>query len=183
MQKLREALTRVWLLELFFSKALLSECKTPSEEAFTMLQHGEWLIGEDDDSGAQCLVAYVPSPVQPVQRIYLYDVTSGGRGDLVDSLCNYVFEGGAHKIKLAVANGDGLEAYGFRLVGAQALEAWTKEGWVDILLFEKLNPSWAESTGEVIESSAKKVVERKRNVRTPRKKSGPRNDGVGHVSK
>lgn len=174
----------MWLLELFFSKALLSECKTPSDEAFTMLQHGEWLVGEDDDSGAQCFVAYVPTPVQPVQQICLYDATEGGKGELIDTLCNYVFEAGAHKIKLAVANGDGLEACGFRLVGAQALEAWTKEGWVDILLFEKLNPSWAESTGEVIEPVEKKVVERVKNVRIPGKRSRNRpGTSVGDVSK
>lgn len=135
-----------------------------------MLQGGDWLVGQAETDTVPTVIAYVPVPVMPSCLIYLYDATGGARHQLVESICQYVFENGAHKIKWQQFFDKPLYAteYGFTLIGTLKSEALSNDTWVDILLHEKLHPDWHEDVGEslpLVEVEAAPPKEAKPNVR------------------
>lgn len=146
-----------------------------------MLQGGDWLVGQDEADPVPTVIAYVPTPITPSPLIFLYDSTCGARHQLVESVCQYVFENGAHKIKWQQFLDKSLYAteYGFTLVGTLKSEALSNDTWVDILLHEKLHPDWYEDVGEELPLVAGEAIapaqEAKPNGRTrkPRVNVGP----------
>lgn len=138
---------------MFFLSVCGYEEAAAGEAAFNWLQGGDWLIGSDGAGTSEVeVIAFVPAPITPSCPLMLYDATDGGRPNLVESICNYAFENGAHKLVARVLSDKPqyLTKYGFREVGALHSEALSNDTWMDILLYEKLHPDWTEEVGEAL---------------------------------
>lgn len=147
LDRLREALRRVFRLEGYFEG--LFGYEAPHEDAaFELLQQGDFVVGAEGDE-ALTVVAYIPQPVLPSAQLLLFDATHGSRQRLVDSVVEFVFESGAHKVTVRqpVNTTQYLPKYGFREVGVLHSETLFKEDWVDMLVYEKLHPAWAHDVG------------------------------------
>lgn len=109
---------------------------------------GDIYAGED-------FIGFVPAQVTPSQRVWV----CGNSTDAYSTFVDACFERGCHKVTLQTVSPIP-ESFDMRLVGTLQAEAWTKDKWVDILLYEKVSPAWTESIGEAVTPKPKKARKR-----------------------